>query len=94
MNLLQQLPDELQRIVVSYSRPKYPYLKGIKNLPKKVFMDKFEIYVKNCSYMKLSRHQGEMVFIDGLCDERNLIEPTMNEIDEFSDEIISYQLNE
>jgi uncharacterized membrane protein len=84
MNLLQQLPDELQRIVVSYSRPKYPYLKEIKNLPKKVFMDNFEKYVKKCSYLKLSRHQGEMVFVYGLCDERGIIKPTMNEIDEFN----------
>ena len=42
MELLQKLPCELQRIVVSYSQPKYPYLLELR---KQTFIDQFNIYI-------------------------------------------------
>ena len=50
MELLQKLPDELQRIVVSYSRPKYPYLLEFK---KQTFIDNFLIYINNISFERI-----------------------------------------
>ena len=61
MELLQKLPCELQRIVVSYSRPKYPYLLELK---KQTFIDKFEIYIRNTSVENIKNLYWDMVKVD------------------------------
>ena len=72
MELLQKLPDELQRIVVSYSRPKYPYLLEFK---KQTFIDNFLIYINNISFERIKNLYWDMVKVDRmyykLCENKN-----------------------
>tara|TARA_Y100000114_G_scaffold61853_1_gene56706 strand:+ start:6400 stop:6810 length:411 start_codon:yes stop_codon:yes gene_type:complete len=45
MEILQKLPNELQSIVVSYSKSEYPYIDKLKV---KLFMIEIEKYIKTC----------------------------------------------